>query len=491
MDREKRIHLGIVLSICFAAFMATLDSYIVTISLPVIARDFGVGPGPASWVVLSYVLLLTAAMLIVGKLADRIGLKRVFLFGYGTFLAGSALCGIAGNLPLLVAARALQGVGGAMLTIPAYALIPRHVPQGIRGRAFGLLATAAALGLAVGAPAGGVITGYLSWNWIFLINIPLGIPAILLARKALPDDSPKGEAAEAAGRFDLPGALLSFAGVLLLVLTLNRGNGLGWNSPPVIAGLAGSALLAAAFVVREQRTANPLVDPALFAVRDFTRATLGASLAFLVLAGSNFLLPFYLQRLKGLSPQSAGFMLLLYSLAYLLVSPLAGRAADRGGSARLCFLGTLSAAAACGFFALSLSISGIAPVALFLAWLGASYGLFFSPNTTLVMTAAPPDRQGVASGVFSVISRLSIVLGVSLFETLFSRFAPGAGSGAAAAGSVPVHLENGFRAAYILGALLCLGASLFAASLMSAGNGSKGPVMCRNHNNREGESDEP
>jgi EmrB/QacA subfamily drug resistance transporter len=490
MDPEKRTYLWLVLSICFAAFMATLDSYIVTISLPVIARSFEVGPGAVSWVVLSYVLFLTAAMLVVGKLADRIGLKRIFLIGYWTFLAGSALCGISVRLDLLTAARALQGVGGAMLTVPAYALIPRHVPEGIRGWAFGLLATAAALGLAVGAPAGGLITGYLSWNWIFLINLPIGIPAILLAWKVLPDDAAQGEG-EAAGRFDLPGALLSFTGVLLLILTLNRGRELGWGSHPVIAGFAGSALLAALFVVRESRVENPLIDPALFASRNFTRAAVGAGLAFLVLAGSNFLLPFYLQRLKGMPPQDAGFVLLLYSVAYLAVSPLAGRAADRIAPARLCFLGTLSAAAACGFFSLSLSCGGLAPVALFLVWLGASYGLFFSPNTTLVMNAAPPDGQGVASGVFSVISRLSIVLGVSLFETLFSQFAPEAGSGAAAGTVSPSALQAGFRAAYILGAGLCLAASLFSASLMIGRSGSIGTAACRNESSRKGHHDEP
>jgi EmrB/QacA subfamily drug resistance transporter len=490
MDPEKRTYIWLVLSICFAAFMATLDSYIVTISLPVIARSFGVGPGTVSWVVLSYVLFLTATMLVVGKLADRIGLKRIFLIGYGTFLAGSALCGVSGNLPLLVAARALQGVGGAMLTVPAYALIPRHVPERIRGWAFGLLATAAALGLAVGAPAGGVITGYLSWNWIFLINLPIGIPAILLARKVLPDDEVRSEG-DACGPFDLPGALLSFAGVLLLILTLNRGRELGWVSPPVIAGLAGSALLAALFVVRESRVEDPLVAPALFAARNFTRAAVGAGLAFMVLAGSNFLLPFYLQRLKGMPPRDAGFLLMLYSAAYLAVSPLAGRAADRIAPAWLCFLGTLSAAVACGFFALSLSSSGLAPVALFLVWLGASYGLFFSPNTTLVMGAAPLDAQGSGAAMFSVISRLSIVLGVSLFETLFSQFAPETGSGAAAGTVSSSDLQAGFRAAYILGAALCLAASLFSASLMKGRSGSIGTAACRNESSRKGHHDEP
>jgi predicted MFS family arabinose efflux permease len=335
-----------------------------------------------------------------------------------------------------------------------------------------------------------LISGYLSWNWIFLINVPVGIPAILLAWKVLPEEADTGAGA-GRGPFDLPGALLSFAGVLLLVLTLNRGRELGWFSLPVLAGFAGAALLATAFTLREARIGNPLVQPALFSARDYTRAVMGAGLAFLVLAGSNFLIPFYLQHLKGMSPQDAGFVLLLYSLAYLAVSPLAGRAADRIAPERLCFLGTLSAACACGFFAFSLSFGGIAPVALFLVWLGGSYGLFFSPNSTLVMTAAPPDHQGVASGVFSVISRLSIVLGVSLFEALFSQVAGKGGSGEVFAGTLAAHQEAGFRAAFILGAVLCLGASLLSVSLTKTGSNSSDPALCGHKPGMKGKPDEP
>lgn len=469
MDGEKRTYFWLVVSVCFAAFMATLDSYIVTISLPVIATYFGVGSGEVSWVVLSYVFFLTSTMLIIGKLSDRVGLKRIFILGFCIFIVGSAVCGMAWNIWALVGFRALQGMGAAMMTVPSYALIPRHVPAGIRGWAFGLLSVAAALGLIVGGPAGGMISGYLSWHWIFLINVPVGIPAILVARKVLPAD-----AREPGGRpghgFDYVGSILSFLSVLSLLVALSLVDAMGWYSLPVIGGFFGSAVLLAAFLVHESRTADPLVDLGLFSVPSFSRASAGTGFAFLVLAGSNFIVPFYLQLLAGLSPQHAGLVLLLYSVSYILVTPFAGRAADRMDPALLCFVGMVSAAGAFAFFAVSLGWGGLLPVTVFLLWLGVSYGLFFSPNNTLVMGAVPQERQGVASGVFSVISRLSIVLGVSIFAVIYSGSSAGLGGPSAGSGKNLLALEHGFRAVYIFGAVFSMVAAVFSASLVKRKN---------------------
>ncbi len=465
MDREKRHYFWLVVSVCFAAFMATLDSYIVTISLPVIAGYFGVGAREASWVILAYVFFLTSTMLIIGKLSDRIGLKRIFIRGFGLFVVGSALCGLAWTIDLLIFSRAVQGIGAAMITVPAYALIPRHVPAGIRGWAFGLLSIAAALGLIVGAPAGGMISGFLSWHWIFLINVPVGIPAILLARRILPPD-PSAPASPNGQRFDYAGSTLSFFGVLALLAALSLVDDQGWNSVPVIGGFLCSAILLAAFLVHESRTADPLVDLSLFSVPGFSRASVATGFAFLVLAGSNFVVPFYLQLLAGLSPQRAGLVLLLYSLAYITVAPFAGRMADRMDPALLCLVGMLSATGAFAFFGISLSWGGLVPVSVFLVWLGISYGFFFSPNNTLVMGSVSAERQGVASGVFSVVSRLSIVLGVSLFEALFSASSAGSGSIATIGSEKALALAHGFRNVYILGAVLCLAAAMFSASLV-------------------------
>ncbi len=465
MDGEKRTHLWLVVSVCFAAFMATLDSYIVTISLPVIASYFGVGSGKVSWVILSYVFFLTSTMLIIGKLSDRVGLKRIFILGFGIFIVGSAVCGIAWNIWVLVFFRALQGMGAAMMTVPCYALIPRHVPAGIRGWAFGLLSVAAALGLIVGGPAGGMISGYLSWHWIFLINVPVGIPAILVAWKVLPPD-PREPGGRPGHGFDYAGSILSFLGVLSLLVALSLVDAMGWKSFPVIGGFFSSAVLMAAFLIHESRTPDPLVDLGLFSVPSFSPATAGTGFAFLVLAGSNFIVPFYLQLLAGLSPQHAGLVLLLYSVSYILVTPFAGRAADRMDPALLCFAGMVSAAGAFAFFAVSLAWGGLAPVTVFLLWLGVSYGLFFSPNNTLVMGAVPQERQGVASGVFSVISRLSIVLGVSMFEAIYSGSSTGLGGASAGSGKNMPALEHGFRAVYIFGAVFSMGAAVFSASLV-------------------------
>jgi MFS family permease len=259
---------------------------------------------------------------------------------------------------------------------------------------------------------------------------------------------------------------LSFFGVLSLLVALSLVDALGWSSLPVIGGFFGSVVLLAAFFIHESRTPDPLVDLGLFSVPDFSPASAGTGFAFLVLAGSNFVVPFYLQLLAGLSPQHAGLVLLLYSVSYILVTPFAGRAADRVDPALLCFAGMVSAAGAFAFFAVSLAWGGLVPVAVFLLWLGVSYGLFFSPNNTLVMGAVPQERQGVASGVFSAISRLSIVLGVSMFEAIYAGFSAGSGGSSPGSGKNMLALEHGFRAVYLFGAVLSMVAAVFSALLV-------------------------
>ena len=459
----KRQYAFILCNACLAAFMGTLDSYIVNVSLPSIARDFDSTITRASLVVLAYLLSLTGMTLISGKLVDRLGLRTVLTAGYGIFIAASLLCASSGSMGLLIAARFLQGIGGAMIVISGYAIIPKLVPHDIRGWAFGYLSVMAALGVALGTPLGGIITGYSSWHWAFIVNVPIGIVAVVMGRKTLP-----AEVAEKNrhGRLDLSGAALSFLGIFALIFGLHAGKELGWTSPWAVAGFLAAASALALFVVVEKKSPDPILDLRIFRNRPFVLALAASMAAFMVLAGNNFILPFYLELKYGLKPQHVGLLLLIYSTMAMLVGPMAGRLSDRIHPVLLCATAMLSAALACAVFSLTLHHASLAPAIVFLFWYGVSYALFISPNNHLVMGFAAENEQGIASGVFNLFGRLSLILGVCAFETVFSAVA-GHGSGNPACAGLPsAWLNQGFRTVYMGAALLCLVS--FAVSVLSA-----------------------
>lgn len=465
MSTDRKTYLPVVYNVCFAAFMATLDSYIVNVSLPTIARSYHISMGAVSLVVLGYLLSLTSTTLIFGKLADTLGLKKMFILGYLVFVLGSFFCGISPGIYYLVASRFIQGVGGAMIIISGYAIIPRFLPRDIRGRAYGTLSVVAALGVTVGTPLGGIITGYLSWHWIFLINVPIGLMAVIFSFKTLPDDQPpKSDGKPAKIPFDFPGAVLSFLSILALVTTLNQGRQAEWRSPLIVIGFAVFLISLGAFVYTERKSRDPLLDLEVFRNIPFDFAIIAATGAIIFLAGNNFLLPFYLEFGKHLKPQETGFLLMIYSLATMILGPFAGRLSDRVNPALLCTIGMLSSAIACLFFALTLHYGNLLPIIIFLFWLGLSYGLFVSPNNNLIMSLVPEDKQGTASGIYGLFSRLGLILGVCIFETLFSSFIP-VHNGSLSGGKMSLEvMGRGFTIAYLCGFLLCF-ASMVVSSL--------------------------
>ncbi len=453
-------------NVCFAAFMATLDSYILNVSLPTIARSYAISMGVVSLVVLGYLLSLTSTSLIFGKLSDTLGLKRMFILGYVVFITGSLFCGISPGIHSLVASRFIQGVGGAMIIISGYAIIPRFLPQDIRGWAYGVLSVVVALGVTVGTPLGGIITGFFSWRWIFLLNVPIGLLAVWFSVKTFPDDDPlKEKGKNGKMPFDFLGAILSFIGILALVATLNRGREAGWGSPAVLFGFAVFLAALGAFLVVERKSRDPLLDMDIFKNIPFDFAVVAATGAIVFLAGNNFLLPFYLESGLHLKPQQTGFVLMIYSLVTMIVGPFAGRFSDRISPALLCTISMLSSAAACLFFAFTLQLGTLTPIVIFLFWLGLSYGFFMSPNNNLIMSMAPADRQGAASGVYGLFSRLGLILGVCIFETFFSMAIP-LHHGSLPDSGMPFEvMTEGFKIAYLVGFLFCFGS--MAVSLLS------------------------
>jgi MFS family permease len=238
----------IIYSIAFAAFMVMLDNYIVNISLPAISKSFNVGIDGVSWIVIVYLLILTSAIPFFGKLGDRVGLIKLFIAGYLVFISGSLLCGLSSSLYMLIFSRFVQAIGGAVLyTVPS-AIITRFLPPEKRGYSFGILATAAAVGFAMGSPLGGLITANFGWQWVFLINIPIGISAIIIVLKKFPREK---EISLIREKFDILGVFYCFFWLITLMFSLNMGRKFGWTSPLIVGSFAASLVFLILFIRQE------------------------------------------------------------------------------------------------------------------------------------------------------------------------------------------------------------------------------------------------
>ncbi len=421
----KKKYLLIALIAAFAGFMMRLDSYIVNVALPSMARSLGVGTGGISFVVTSYLLAITGTMLLFGKLADKVGIKRMFLWGYAIFSLASLGCGLSGNLAALLVSRTFQGLGGAAMLTAAFSSIPRYLPKEINGWAFGLFTLAVGLGISVGAPAGGLIAGFLSWPWIFMINVPIGAVAMIVVHRVLPPDpEPVISVSKSLAHFDIKGAVLSFASAAPVVFGLTMGREIGWTSVPILSCLVASPLLFAVFIRHEMNHPDPLVPAVLVKNRPFMLGVGAAFAGFGLLSANSFVMPFYLEIVKAMPPERVGFVLLIYSVMLMVASPQAGKLADRIdprfiasgalGCLTVLFLG----------FSLLLRTPGLGVTVIYLACLGGFFGFFFPANNSNSMKGAPPECRGIAGGLYQTAANLGMVMCVALFETIFSEHLP-------------------------------------------------------------------
>jgi EmrB/QacA subfamily drug resistance transporter len=411
-------------AVSVGTFMATLDGSIVNIALPSIGRAFGVDIGSVEWVVVAYLLVVGSVLLPFGRLGEVVGFRRVYLAGFAVFTAASALCAAAPGIEALVGFRALQGIGAAMLMAMGPAIVARTFGPGERGRALGLNAISVSIGLTLGPALGGLLTEVATWRGIFLVNLPIGLFAIAWAARILPQDRP--------GRrepFDLPGAVLASGALFGLLLGLNQGGAWGWTSPVTAALLAGAAVLGAAFVVVELRTASPLIDLRLFWIRAFSAGLASLFVAFAGLFTATFLLPFLLQEGSGVGPLEAGLLITPIPLAAAVVAPFSGALSDRVGSRGPASFGI--ALTALGLLSLTTLPPDFAP--LDLAWrlvfIGAGHGVFMSPNSSAVLGAVPRPRLGTASGMSAETRVVGQAVGIVV-------------SAAVVAVRLPVHLAE-------------------------------------------------
>jgi len=411
-----------------ATFMTTLDASIVNIGLPSIARTFHAEiSGATEWIIIGYLVVIAAVLLTFGRLADMIGRKPIFVTGLVVFILGSALSGLAPSLLLLILARLFQGIGGALIFAVNVAMITSIFPSNERGLALGLNAVVVSLGVAAGPTIGGIITQFLTWRWIFYVNVPICMLVLLAAFYFYREQHPQREQRE---RFDPIGATVLAIGLAALTLGLSFGQEWGWLSASTLATLGISIVMLSVGVYVETHVEHPILNLGLVSNRVFAFANISFMLCMMALFAPGFLLPFYFEQLRGFSTIQTGLMMTPLPLMLAIVAPLSGSLADRLGSR---WLSPIGLAIACfGLFLLSQlnAQSSTWDIIWGLAVTGIGQGLFMSPNTRTMMGAAPRNAQGEASGLLATGRVIGQSMSVALTGTVFAAL------GGAAAGTL-------------------------------------------------------
>jgi EmrB/QacA subfamily drug resistance transporter len=398
-----------------AVFMAALDNLVVTTALPVIRASFDATLGGLEWIVNAYTLTFAVLLLTGAALGDRFGRKRPFVIGVGIFTAGSGLAALSSTIDLLIVARAIQGLGGAILTPLSLTILSAAVPKERRAVALGVWGGIAGVAIAIGPLVGGAIAEGLAWQWIFWINVPIGLVAVPLAIGRLTDTY--GPAA----RLDFIGLGIISAGLFALVLGLVRGNELGWTDPEIVASLGIGLVLIAAFVGWEARTAEPMLPLDLFGSRSFSAANVVSMLMTFGMFGSIFLLAQFFQVVQGYSPFQAGLRTLPWTIMPIFVAPIAGVVSTRIGTRPLLVIGMVLQAIALAWLAAT-STPTVDYVTIVPAFVvaGTGMGLFFALISNVVLSAVRSEEEGKASGANNAIRELGGVFGVAVLASIFS-----------------------------------------------------------------------
>ena len=399
----------VVVTVSIGAFLGQLDASIVTLALPTLQQHFHASLAAVEWVALSYLVVLVASVTAVGRLADMIGRKLLYTYGFAVFTLASVGCGLSPTLGVLIGFRIVQAIGAAMLQANSVALIATAIPRASLGRAIGIQGAAQAVGLALGPSVGGLLIGAAGWRSIFFVNAPVGVVGLVLSLLLLPrsrDLAPRVP-------FDWVGLGFFSPAIVAFLVALNVAGHSTVARPLALIGV--SLICIAFFIRRERRTAAPMIDPHLFRNVDFTAGVASGLLSYLVLFGTLFVVPVYLEHAHHLSPAHAGLELGVLPVALAVVAPFAGRARDRVGARIPTVTGMLVTAVPMALLAVP-ALGGRTSIwiVVLLAGIGAGLGLFTPANNAAIMAAAPREHSGMAGGVLNLTRGLGTALGVAV-----------------------------------------------------------------------------
>jgi EmrB/QacA subfamily drug resistance transporter len=446
-------------ALCFALFIIMLDNTVVNVALPTLQRELALGLSELQWTVNAYALTFAVFMLTGGKLADLVGRKRVFLMGLAVFTASSLACALATGGGMLIGARAVQGLGAALMMPATLGIISATFAPRERGLAIGIWAGVSAMALAVGPLVGGLLTEHVSWSWIFYLNVPIGVAGLAVGRLVICEsrDTTHGQ------RLDPAGLATSAAGLFALTYALINVNDEGWGSPLILGLFGAAAGLLVLFVLLELHQRSPMLDLRLFRNPTFAGANVTALLVTLAMFGVFFFMSLYVQQILGYSPVQAGAIFLPMTLLIMLVAPIAGKQSDRIGSRWLMTAGMALVGISLVLFS---RLGGDADFWSLLPGLvvgGFGMAVTMTPMTAAAMGSVPVDKAGVGSGVLNTFRQVGGALGIAIMGAILSSQATAAVEGGARPDEA---FLDGFHAALLTGAgFTFLGALVAAATV--------------------------
>lgn len=444
---------AILFTVVIMTFMATLDSSIVNVALPVMNKELGTTMSTIEWIVTSYLITVCAIILPFGRIGDTKGKTKVFKIGIVIFTVGSLMCGLAKDINFLIFARIVQAIGAAGTMATNQGIITESFPPSERGRALGMIGTFVALGTMVGPSLGGIIVSALKWNYIFLINIPIGLITFFVSLKTLPKEAEKDSTT-----LDYKGTILFTLFVVLLFGSIILGQQYSYTNTYIVMALLISIVLFVFFVKFEIKHEYPLVDVNMFRNKLFTVSIICGFTSFIAISGTNIILPFYLQDAMKLSPGVTGLLMTVSPIVLGILAPISGYLSDKFESEKITFMGLTVMTIGLLLMSTLKVDSPIWVVALFLAITSAGSAMFQSPNNSLIMSTVSKDKLGIAGSINSLIRNLGMISGIALSTTLlYSRMS--AKIGYKVLGYVdgrPDVFIYGMKVVYIVVTIICL-----------------------------------
>ncbi len=396
--------------------MSTLDGSIINVALPTVSKELALPLAQSQWIVSSYLMMICTAILFFGKLGDIFGKIKIFKLGSIIFIIGSFLCGFSDSLMLLILSRVVQAIGAAMTMANNQGIVTEVFPPKERGKALGLIGTFVSLGSIAGPSLGGIILSSLGWEYIFWLNVPIGIIAIIIAWKLLPKDATVTKV-----KIDVSGSILFALAVLFLFSSLLLGQQYGYSNIYILMSTVLGVILFVFFILVERKAENPMLSFSLFKNSLFSISILCGFLVFVANFCFNILAPFYTQDILGLSPLHAGYILMLFPIAMAIIAPISGALSDKIGGQIITFVGLILMIVAQIGLTFLHEGSTILTLSCLIVLLGISTGLFQSPNNSLVMSTVDRKQLGIAGSINSLVRNLGMVVGISVAtSTLFS-----------------------------------------------------------------------
>ena len=457
-----------VLTVALGTFMSSFDINATNIALPMIQSKFNTSIAVVEWVVVAYLLTLCATQLTFGRIADLYGFKKLYVTGFIGFTVSSLLCGISPNIAMLILFRITQALCASMMNATGSAIITNSVPVSSRGKALSLTAVSVAVATCAGPSIGGLLASAFGWNSIFLINVPIGIVGTMLSLRNIQKDGGKGNA-----RFDPVGSILIMAALILILFPLDMISSAYQAHALILASLVAGMILLAAFVLFEVKSDHPILNMRLFGNRVFAASNLAATFFYTAEFILVFLAPYYLQKVRMLTPTAAGILMLPLSLAMMICAPVSGAISDKIGSRSMCGLGMIILAGSTLGLSFYNKVTPTVLLTLIFALCGIGAGLFQTPNNSTVMGSVPTENRGVAAATLGTMRNIGMVLGEAISAALIASSINSAG-GAALTTSSP-QWQSAFLAAMRI-ACITAACCAIAAMVLSFAKGKDNAV---------------